>query len=561
MTFTKNIVLETLNQYRGSQYLTGSDRTYRWVAMLPDNAEEMEPDILYVCFLSEAIKRNSDVPGYHYLCIRDRYTDDIDDEDKLCGVIINENKDLSWLSNIVQKRFLQISEWVTKMQNALIENCGYQRLIDLCEPILTNSVLVFDSSYSLLAYTRNFPCKERVNAALLERGYHTDETLQELRELGRFEIYEREQGVIISAPGAIIPYELVSKWCRYGSELLLHVVMECSHTPLSLAAVDLFEVFMGYIEICFQRQQRTNPSHVYSSLLHEMLYGELNSPFIIGERAKTSDIPFSGYFNAYHFVFKDNSTVIVGRFVQELMTYLPKSKIVAHKYEVVALNAFDSSSIQKQSALYLAGLTPLLDKYSAVCGVSEVFTSLPELKNAYIQATRAQTIGVQLRTLGNIWDFNREMLMATAIERSGNVFYYNDVYIHLALHFAQSGTFNAFNNTFHNNALKKLIEYDRENNTRLVQILYAHLASERRATASGKLLRMHRNNVLYHISRIEEITGINLDDYWARLKLMLAFHFFEMIESNRLYISPPDASSELAYSEITDKIKDGQCIG
>ena len=545
MTFTKNIVIEALNQYHGSSFLVNPGKAYRWVAMLPENPDEMEPDMLYVCMLSEAMKRAPEVPGHNYLCIRDRVTDDEDDAEMMRGfIIINENKEVSWLLNKVQNRFLEISDWVMKMQNALIENCDYQRLVDLCEPILNNYVSIFDSSYTLLSYTRNIDCQDPINIASVEKGYHTDEVLQKFVDRKRFEVYEQEQGVIVSPPGVISRFEIVTKWCRYGGELLLQVGMECSKTPLSLAAVDLFEIFMEYIQICFIRQQRTQPSQLYSSLLNEILYGNLDNPFIIGERAKTADVPFSGLFDVYRIVFEDNSTILVGRFVQELMPYLPKAKIVAHKYEVVAFNVYNSSDVKKQSSANLSKLTPHLAKYKAICGVSEPFTSLPELKNAYIQSMRAQTIGAQLRTLGNFWDFDREVYEATAIESANNIFFYDNVYIFLALHFAQSGSFNAFGNTLYNNALKKLVDYDRENNTRLVQVLYAHLVSERRATASGRLLHMHRNNVLYHISRIEEIMGIDLDDYWVRLKLTLAFHFSEITESNRLYVYKSGISTE-----------------
>jgi hypothetical protein len=362
--------------------------------------------------------------------------------------------------------------------------------------------------------------------------------LQKFRDRKRFEFYEQEQGVVVSPPGLISQFEIVTKWCRYGGEMLLQVVMECSQTPLSLATVDLFEVFMEYIQICFQRLQRANPSQIYSTLLNEMLYYDLVSPFIIGERAKTADLPFSGHFNACRIVFEDISTILVGRFVQELMTYLPKSKIIAHKYEVVVLNIYSSSEIQKQSKDNLERISPLLEKHGALCGVSEAFSSLPELKNAYIQATRAQTIGMQLRTLGNCWHFDKEIYEATAVDGKRNIFFYNDIYVYLALHLAQSGSFDAFGNTSFNKTLRKLMEYDKENNTRLVQILYAYIISERRATTAGKLLRMHRNNVLYHISRIEEITGVDLGDYWARLKLSLAFHFYELQESNRMFYTP-----------------------
>ena len=543
MTFTKNIVLEILRPYRGSQYLdAASTQSYRWIAMLPEVSSEMEPDMFYACLLSEAMKRNVDSPGFTYLSIRDRFTDEEEDAPALQGiVVINENRDVSWLINLVQQRFLQINSWVTDMHSALIDNCDYQRIVDISEPFLNNFVAVLDSSYRLLAHTKGLQAHDPINIALLEKGYHSDKVLKKFRDARRFEVYEQEQGIIVSPPGGPISnYEIVNKLCRYGGEWLLHVTMECSQTPLSLAAVDLFEIFMDSINICFTRQQRTHPTQVYSSLLDEMLYGELDDPFIISERAKAADVPFHGYFNAFRIAFKDNSTVLMGRFVQELMTYLPKSKIIANNYEVSVFNTFSSPDVRKQTLSHLKKITPLFEKYGAFCGVSEMFETLPELKNACVQATRAHALGLQLRTLGNFWQFNGDVFEAVTIEGGGDAFYYNDIYIHLMLHLAQSGSFDAFRNTAYNNTLKKLIDYDRDNNTKLVQVLYAHLVSERRATVSGRLLHMHRNNVLYHISRIREITGIDLDDYWVRLKLMLAFHFFELQESNRLFSLPQD---------------------
>ena len=553
--FTKNLILEALQPYRKSHsFDEDSKPVFKWVAMLPDGTDEMALDMLYVCPLSKAIERNLLTPGFYYLAIRDMFADDEEGAGALEGVIIiDENKSAAWLFNIVQRRFLEISDWVKKMQAALVETCDYQRLLDLCEQILNNPVLVFDSAYTLLAHTKNIIGNDPITNEVIEKGYHSDETLKIFRDRKRFEFYEQEQGVVVSAPGAISQYGIVTKWCRYGGELLLQVVMECSQTPSSPAAVDLFEIFMEYVQLCFDRQQRDNPSHVYSSLLSEMLYSGLDNPFTIGERAKTSDIPFSGQFDAYRIVFEDNSTVLVGRFVQELEAFLQKSKIVAQKYEIVVLNVYNTSDYQKQSMLNLQKIAPMLEKYGAMCGVSETFATLPEFRNAYIQATRAQTLGLQLLTLGNYWNFDKEIFEATKIKSDRKVFFYSDVYVHLALHMAQSGQSSAFGNTECSRALVKLSEYDRDNNTRLVQVLYSYLISERRATAAGRILKTHRNNVLYHVSRIEEITRIDLNNYWTRLKLLLAFHLAEIQESNRLFYTPGSDAAVHGNSGIIDK--------
>ena len=43
------------------------------------------------------------------------------------------------------------------------------------------------------------------------------------------------------------------------------------------------------------------------------------------------------------------------------------------------------------------------------------------------------------------------------------------------------------------------------------------------ATGASKLLNMHRNNIVYHISKIEELLGLDLRDLRVRQNLSLAF--------------------------------------
>jgi DNA-binding PucR family transcriptional regulator len=42
------------------------------------------------------------------------------------------------------------------------------------------------------------------------------------------------------------------------------------------------------------------------------------------------------------------------------------------------------------------------------------------------------------------------------------------------------------------------------------------------------MLHMHRNTVLYHISRIEDVLGVSLEDPEVRLKLSLCFKVLEL---------------------------------
>ena len=113
------------------------------------------------------------------------------------------------------------------------------------------------------------------------------------------------------------------------------------------------------------------------------------------------------------------------------------------------------------------------------------------------------------------------------------MFFYDDVVVYYALSQARNGNVDVFRLTPYLELARELLRSDREHRTDNAQMLYVYLASERRATRTGELLHMHRNNVLYRIPRIAEKLGVDLDDYWVRLNLLLAFHLLELEEAHR----------------------------
>jgi DNA-binding PucR family transcriptional regulator len=71
--------------------------------------------------------------------------------------------------------------------------------------------------------------------------------------------------------------------------------------------------------------------------------------------------------------------------------------------------------------------------------------------------------------------------------------------------------------------LLELYESDLEKNTNNLEVLYTFLMNERRATETAAYLHMHRNNVVYRISRIEEMLNVNLNDILTRFNLVMSF--------------------------------------
>lgn len=84
---------------------------------------------------------------------------------------------------------------------------------------------------------------------------------------------------------------------------------------------------------------------------------------------------------------------------------------------------------------------------------------------------------------------------------------------------------------FYNTTLKPLVDYDNKKSTELVKTLKAYFEYNGNLTRMSEKLYTHYNTILYRINRINEITGMNLDDPNDRLNLEIALKISELLIS------------------------------
>jgi DNA-binding PucR family transcriptional regulator len=69
--------------------------------------------------------------------------------------------------------------------------------------------------------------------------------------------------------------------------------------------------------------------------------------------------------------------------------------------------------------------------------------------------------------------------------------------------------------------VEPLEEHDRERRSDLVRTLRVYFAVGANASEAADRLFLHRNSMLYRLSRVEKLTGLDLKDPQARLALQL----------------------------------------
>jgi purine catabolism regulator len=76
---------------------------------------------------------------------------------------------------------------------------------------------------------------------------------------------------------------------------------------------------------------------------------------------------------------------------------------------------------------------------------------------------------------------------------------------------------------FHDDSLGVLLAYDQEHNAELVKTLGAFFEGRCGPKEAAAILGVHRNTVLYRLQRIQDLSGLDLDDPEVRLRLHLAY--------------------------------------
>jgi GAF domain-containing protein len=176
----------------------------------------------------------------------------------------------------------------------------------------------------------------------------------------------------------------------------------------------------------------------------------------------------------------------LGRGLAELA---PRSAIEAGPGPVRALLAFGRARHQAIDAL-LRDARELGQRAGAVIGVSEVRESPGEAAGAYREARDAATI-------------------ARALLRDGGAIAYSQVGAYRYL--VQIGTEDAPRDRMRS-AVDLLIDYDRRRRTALLDTLERYLSERRSVIESARALYIHPNTLRQRLGRIEELTGLDLDE-------------------------------------------------
>lgn len=511
---TLNIILEAL-QETGClvrAYENGG-RSFRCVSLPPDDGRPLDPACLYVEEHSHFAAAYPDSGGA--CCVRlCEAPPGPEDESGLHGhIAVCTELSVRMLYITLQELFFRINQWGETMDRYIIGNRGLDEMLSLSVPVIGNFISISDSALTLVAYTKEVEIDDPICTRLLEHGYHPDETLRMFKNTNQFEIWDKTEGQIINDVHDLSPYGLASKVFKFNNTYYSHVVMTCNNRPLSPGLLDLFQILVDKLSICITRNWERSDicSHNYDSLIIDLINGVAFSSGALQERISFLGLPSEGVLCLFVISFQSLDRVPIGRIGQELLGRFPLSRTVLYQNQIIMLNCYSPGSTEEGHTERQRQIAAFLKEYSYRCGVSSIFNELTELSIAYEQCRIALRYGARTmygQAQAQIFTYEYDIASATV---AGDP--------HRGRLWRQS---------VYAKALRKLYDHDIHKHSNNMELLRTYLMCEGVATDAADHLHMHRNNVLYRISRIEQIMGISLDTMRHRSNVLISLLYWDI---------------------------------
>jgi sugar diacid utilization regulator len=384
---------------------------------------------------------------------------------------------------------------------------GLQNLIEIGYQMLENPILITDKSWKAIAMTSNveIPDDTGWNEFLTNGLLSAESVTSGIRENLAERIDQSTAPFRWQSPDMKYA-RLFNKLTLNGKSIATISVIEYNRSFTENDYI-LLEILGKAVTAEMQKSQfqQFTRGMLFEQLIENLLEGRLKDAKFIEDRVKLLNIGINKYIyvlviDVIDFDSKQYSVSYM-RDMLEKMIRGGRALIYDNKIIIIVSYACAEAIWKKE----LKDFAVFLKKNNMRCGISRPCTQLSEIRFFYEQALDALRVGTHMDYEKNIYPYEQYAIyhIAEACSKPGGPGF------------------------FCHPALKKLIAHDHENKTSFTNSLYQYIRHFRNISNTANILHLHRNTMIYHLQRIEEIMGISLSDYDTMQMIELSFRFLE----------------------------------
>ncbi len=448
-------------------------------------------------------------------------------------IAIPDNKEIGDVFNNVFEIFEMFQKLYDDLDDAVNRFFSYEAILHSCDSLVDVPFMIRDTNYRYVSYSRRLAYENG-----FEDKYVRDDNYMSLEAIGQLATMSEDQSVhgVRDVYHYVCIENMMYKNIYDEGELVGTMGLPWSRDEATNRyRTQLLDLLSSYVEKLYERFGtfwRSENSHTsLKAAISMVLEGrsvdrEMLSNLLNSNQFSTDDkYSLIQFVSAYADMGLDASEALAAR-IEGLW---PGSCCIRYGNSflcLINLTVFERATHGKLRY----GFAYFIRDGMLRAGISREFSDLFILQSAYRQTEIALKIGSRTDTMYWYYLFD------------------NYAYQHLLEH----GRDGFSPRQICHVAIELLSEYDDANGTQLNHTLKTFIEMQYNAAATAKELFIARSSFLKRMARIEEITGINIDNYKERLYLALSYEIYSTTSAN--------SNSTNSTSDLGNQVSNNQNI-
>lgn len=399
--------------------------------------------------------------------------------------------------------FLRLYEEMFK----ILPSGNIQELLDTCYEIVGIPILAVDIMYNVLGISPQTKTGDYQWDYLLEnRGYETDMIVQ-LYEEGIMQSVNNNEAPYIVDWGSCKDAPKIQGIIRVNDIVEGYVTMNCQNITITPDKMKAMEIIQNTCAFFFKDSSSESSMHyIYlKTFTGELFHHRIHSRKQLDLWFKDTGIRLETPYRIVAVSTDEANEKNVLSYIQKTILQFFPCQLALIQHNTLLILQYNLN-ITKNAKASEKQFHTILEKFNAHCGVSNYFDDLLEIANYQMQAEDA-------------------MKLSRALNVPYRVAYYEDYYLPAILlpRVQQMPQCNYLSPT-----ITKVQEYDKIHSTDFLPTLRAYISRLCNTAETSEYLHIHRNTLLYRLSKIEELCDISLRDAHTFMHLMISFYMMEL---------------------------------
>ncbi len=394
-----------------------------------------------------------------------------------------------------------------RLIDALYSGAGIQAIVNTAAELFGNPVFVNDAAYKILAISEGSAFTERELEEERRLKYVHPKIIEQMRA-DNVEHKLATQGSAIVSQRAETDVSWMFSNVKIHDIAVATIAVAGFSRAFTAADYELLNRLSKIIAIELEKNEfyREDKSVMYEYLLGDLLSGKLVNPATIEARCQVVRWKPHAWFGVIVIAnpLEQLSGADVSRLETGLRRTLPQCRWTIYRKELVVFVTRTEHLLFNDDQL--ERFKDFLQQSGLEAGVSSAFASLADSKRHYEQASRALDMGSRLG-------------------RRDVVFFFSEM---LPYYIARQSLRRNSIQDFQTDSIKILLDYDKENDSSLLQTLECYFRHAGSPLDAARELNIHRNTLLYRVNKARDLAGIDLSDGNARLAIQLYMKMSEI---------------------------------